>query len=147
MSPSLTRVLMVNDNDPWLAALPWRWPLTENVLLLTPVASLHTAEALAEQLHPDVLLLEACPLDAALTALLTQYPTLIIARRGDEALGLLALQGGAAGLLIIEDSTPDDVLAAVCAVRRGEAVLSPRLSGQILDVLKHESQFSKEGGS
>ncbi len=134
---SAIRVLIVNENNPVLAQWPLNEPFAPDMLVIGQLRPGPLAEVEAAALCPDILLLEADHLCAATATLLVQFPTLVFCRRECEAEGLQALQGGAAGLLISDETTLEAIVDAIRAVRRGEAILSPRITGQILDALAH----------
>ena len=137
MNPHI-RVLLVNGHDPALMAWPPHLPEADDIVVVGHLGLGPVAETDAAALHPDVILLDGEALKETGIHLLTQYPTLLLCRREDELSNLPALQGGAAGVLISDETTPEALVEAIRAVRRGEAILSPRLTGQILDALTHE---------
>ena len=96
---------------------------------------------LARRMHPDVVLLDsALPGVSALEAtrqILAQAPRggvsvlmLSAGESGDSVLG--ALRAGVRGLLV-KDSSPGELLRAVRVVARGDALLSPRLTGLLIE--------------
>jgi len=66
-----------------------------------------------------------------------QFPTIkiMVLSSGDsqEFLMLEALRRGASGCLLRSASQPSEIAEAVRAVHRGEAILSPRVAGLLLD--------------
>ncbi len=62
-------------------------------------------------------------------------PVLLLLDAGVEHLVLDALRCGAQGYLIKGNCRAADVISAVQALRRGEAVLSPRVVGLLMDDL------------
>ena len=90
--------------------------------------------------RPDVLLLslEALGSDgpetvAQVRALSPGTQVIVWNGSGQEHLVLEAFRRGALGHLVRGAAGPDDVIRAIRAVYRGEAVLSPALAGHILD--------------
>ncbi|HXK43320.1 MAG TPA: response regulator [Anaerolineae bacterium] len=90
--------------------------------------------------RPDVLLLslEALGSDgpetvAQVRALSPGTQVIVWNGSGQEHLVLEAFLRGALGHLVRGAAGPDDVIRAIRAVYRGEAVLSPALAGRILD--------------
>lgn len=138
------RVALVTEENPAWAQWLQNGLLAPDIVVVGRLRSGPLAEAEATALCPDILLLEADHLCAATVALLAQFPTLVICHRECETEGLQALLGGAAGLLILDETTPETLADAVRAVRHGEAILSPRITGQVLDTLTHYSITEKE---
>jgi len=90
--------------------------------------------------RPDVLLLslEALGSDGPETvvqvrALSPGTQVIVWNGSGQEHLVLETFRRGALGHLVRGAASPDDVIRAIRAVYRGEAVLSPALAGHILD--------------
>ncbi len=86
------------------------------------------------EVHPDIVLVDVSAAPAAWVRETAAHAGIIVLHvAGQEALVLEALRAGALGHLDRQTTRPPQALAAVRAVRRGEAVLSPDLAGQILD--------------
>jgi DNA-binding NarL/FixJ family response regulator len=97
---------------------------------------------LARLLQPDAILLDAAVLrgdgaHAAGDGLFTVGKVLLVSDAGTEAYTLQLLQLGARGCLVKSDGWLEKLPDAIRAVQRGEAVLSPRLTGWILNTLQH----------
>lgn len=98
------------------------------------------ALALVRDRQPDVLLLslEALGSDgpeavAQVRALSPGTQVIVWNELGQEALVLEAFRQGALGHLVRGQAGPEEIVRAIRAVHRGEAVLSPALAGRILD--------------
>ncbi len=86
------------------------------------------------EIHPDVVLVEVSVAPTMGVREMAAHAGIIVLHAaGQEAAVLEALRAGALGHLDWQTTRPPQALAAVRAVRRGEAVLSPDLAGQILD--------------
>ncbi len=90
--------------------------------------------------RPDVVLLDLATLHAhglqVLAQLGVQFPhvgTIVLHAPGQGPLVLEALQQGALGHLAKDKAGREKIVAAIRAVSRQEAVLSPDIAGQVLD--------------
>lgn len=96
---------------------------------------------LTSRLEPDVILLSVGAFSSddlrTVARIGRQFPTIkmIVLSSGDsqEFLVLEALRHGACGCLVRSTSRPNEIAEAVRAVHRGEAILSPRVAGLLLD--------------
>ena len=86
------------------------------------------------EVRPDVVLLNVTAAPASQVRAVAAYARVIVLHgAGQEPLVLEALRAGALGHLDKHNIHPSQVIAAIRAVSRGEAVLSPGLAGRILD--------------
>jgi DNA-binding NarL/FixJ family response regulator len=97
---------------------------------------------LAHRLRPDAILLNAALLNgdgapAASAGLFTAAKVLLVSEAGLEARTLQLLRWGARGCLVKGEGLLEKLPDAIRTVCRGEAVLSPRLTGWMLDTLKN----------
>lgn len=104
------------------------------------------AVALAEQLRPDVILLDLAMPGmgglAALRRILEVQPdarVLILTVSDAEQDLFEAIQLGASGYLL-KSADPDELVAAIQEARRGEAPLSPPMAAKVLRELAHPSE-------
>jgi DNA-binding NarL/FixJ family response regulator len=104
--------------------------------------SVHETLELAQLLQPDTILLNAALLkgdgaQAASAGLFSAGKVLLVSEAGAEAHTLELLQLGARGCLVKGAGLLDKLPDAIRAIYRGEAVLSPRLTGWMLDTLRN----------
>jgi DNA-binding NarL/FixJ family response regulator len=97
---------------------------------------------LARLLRPDTILLNAALLhgdgaQAASAGLFTAGKVLLLSEAGAEASTLQWLRWGARGCVVKGEGMLEKLPVAIRAVYRGEAVLSPRLTGWMLDTLRN----------
>jgi DNA-binding NarL/FixJ family response regulator len=70
---------------------------------------------------------------AQMRALFPRTQVIVLNDDGQEELVLQALREGALGHLVKDKAGPDDIVQAVRAVSRGEAIFSPDIAGRMLD--------------
>lgn len=98
------------------------------------------------EVHPDIVLVDVSVAPAVWVREMAAHAGIIVLHvAGQEALVLEALRAGALGHLNRQTTRPSQAIAAVRAVRRGEAVLSPILAGRIVDEVagRHRGKESK----
>jgi DNA-binding NarL/FixJ family response regulator len=100
------------------------------------------ATTLTQVLHPDVILLSVALLGSngvvgSDAGLFTDGKVLILSEPGQEERTLQTLQLGARGFLIKDIGLLPKLPDAIRSVQRGDAILSPRLTGWMLDTLLH----------
>lgn len=105
------------------------------------------ALALVRDWRPDVLLLSLEALGAngpeavvQVRALSPGTQVIVWNESGQEHLVLEAFRQGALGHLVRGQAGPEEIVRAIRAVHRGEAVLSPTLAGRILDEVVQRSR-------
>lgn len=90
--------------------------------------------AMIREMHPDVVLLDVDLERMTPLPELSRHTKIIVTHAlGQELLVLEAFKQGALGHLVRETARPDEIVAAVRAVHRGEAVISSGIAGRILD--------------
>ena len=97
---------------------------------------------LARLLRPDVILLNTALVhddgaEAASAGLFAAGKALLLSEAGAEASTLQLLRRGARGCVVKGERFLERLPDAIRAVYRGEAVLSPRLTGWMLDTLRN----------
>jgi NarL family two-component system response regulator LiaR len=104
------------------------------------------AVAQARVLQPDVILLDlVMPRQdgpAAIAAILNERPAarvLVLTSFADDALVMAAIKAGALGYLL-KDSAPDELIAAIRAVARGEPTLPPTIALKLFRELKQPAE-------
>jgi DNA-binding NarL/FixJ family response regulator len=137
------RILLVDANQPFRAALAWLLARRGDV---EPVAQASEGKAgvrLAEELRPDVILMELRLPDldgvAAARAILERDESariLALTARGGDAV-TAAVEAGFCGYLP-KESPVDDVVAAIRAAVRGAPWLSPGAAQEVLEHLGRE---------
>jgi DNA-binding NarL/FixJ family response regulator len=139
MVASLTVLVVETDRTLRQALSSWLVAL-EGIELAGTAESDAQGIVLARERQPDVVLLDVAlatgPEASSAGSLDWRYPgsrILILSASGQDPLVLDALQQGAAGFLVWEDATPASLLEALRTICRGEAVLTPRIAGLILD--------------
>jgi DNA-binding NarL/FixJ family response regulator len=107
------------------------------------------AIALIRETHPDVILLDIGARPASdlqtmghICELFPDAKIIVLNGEGQEQLALEALKKGALGHLVKEKIQPVEIVKAIHAVSRGEAVLSPGIAGCILDEVIQERRHS-----
>ena len=95
--------------------------------------------ALAEQLHPDILLVDlmmpginGLEVTRQVSRLLPETRVVVLSMHSDEAYVLEALRNGAVGY-VLKGSTAIELLQALKEVREGRRYLSPPLSERAID--------------
>ncbi len=134
------KVLVVED-EPGFQQTLCRWLIEADGIALAGVAD-SEAEGLvlARERSPDVILMSAALWSAAAPgdSLARRYqgcPVLMLSDLDQELEVLEALRNGAAGCLVREQISVQSLRDALYALQRGDAVLTPRLAGFILDRL------------
>lgn len=98
------------------------------------------------QVQPDVVLLDVAAAPAAqIREMVAHIRVIVLHTAGQEALVLEALRAGALGHLDKQNIRSTQAIAAVHAVSRGEAVLSPALAGRIVDEVARS--YREQGNS
>ena len=115
--------------------------------LVASVATVGECEELSER--PDVVLLDlaAChPADSAraIGTLARRSAVLVISRYSDGRDLVAAFQAGALGL-VTRDTEPDDFIAAVRATSRGSLYVTAKVTGRIVDELRHRGHGDHSG--
>jgi DNA-binding NarL/FixJ family response regulator len=135
-------VLIVANNEPFRQVLEHTLLEAESFHVVGLVDTVEEAVTLAGALQPDVVLLTTTLLNgnskqAAEAGLFSNSKVLLVSEPGQEARLLPTLQLGARGFLARDELLLAKLPEAICAVQRGEAILSPRLTGWMLDTILH----------
>jgi len=134
------RVVIVDDDDGFRRGMCGWLNGAGDILVVGDLRGGQETLRWLRQVRPDVVLIDV---DAASVAqvrdIAADAGVIVLHGAGQEMRVLEALRAGALGHLEKPDVRPAQVLAAIRAVSRGEAVLSPTLAGWILDevVEKH----------
>jgi DNA-binding NarL/FixJ family response regulator len=133
-------VLIAENNIPFRQAVCAWLKDADGVAVIGEAQDEFEALELARERRPDVVLLDVSLLHANGSEQAAQigklYPdskVIVLSTTDQDLLVLKALKEGAVGYLIKEECLPHEIIEAICAVSRGEAVLTPRMLGGILD--------------
>jgi DNA-binding NarL/FixJ family response regulator len=138
------RVLIVDDHDLFRAGLSSLLASEEDFQVVAQASGGAMAIRLAAELRPDVILMDLRMPDLsgeeATRAIVEHDPSIrivVLTVASDDAAVAAAVRAGARGYLV-KDSPIDDVVGAVRAAARGQAWLSPRAAGALLDRVRAE---------
>ncbi|MFK7975508.1 MAG: LuxR C-terminal-related transcriptional regulator [Halioglobus sp.] len=134
----MTKVLLVEDNQPTLERLAGVIQQTDGLELLGAAATFAQAQALLEQEIPEVLLTDLGLPDGSGIDLIRQvrgYPepieAMVISVFGDERNVINALEAGAAGYILKDDSM-ENIGNAVLQLMAGGSPISPSIARHLL---------------
>lgn len=135
-------VLIADKDEPFRRTLLQTLTEVEGIHVVGLADSVPDTLALARVLQPDVILLNVTLLDgsdglAPEANLFAAEKVLMLNESGQEQRTLQTLQLGARGFLDKGEELLTKVAEAIRSVQRGEAVLSPRLTGWMLDTILH----------
>jgi DNA-binding NarL/FixJ family response regulator len=138
-------VLIAENDAPFRQAIRVWLKDADGVTVVGEAQDKSEALELARARRPDVILLDVSLLcsnrseqTGQIDELYSGSKVIVLSATDQDLLVLKALQEGAVGYLIKEECLPHEVVEAVCAVSRGEAVLTPRMLGGILDELAQQ---------
>lgn len=138
---SAVRVLVADDQHIVRDGLVTVLSLLDDVEVVGAARTGREAVALAEQLRPDVVLMDLRMPDldgaAATEQLRASCPTtavLVLTTYADDVSIARALRAGARGYLT-KDASRDDIAAAIRSVARGQATFDPTVAARLLDGL------------
>ena len=128
------RVAIVDDDEGFRQAACGWLDGAGNILIVGEAQSGQGMTRWLRQVQPDVVLIDVDAASAAqVRELAADAGVIVLHGAGQEVQVLEALRAGALGHLEKPGVRPAQVLAAIRAVSRGQAVLSPALAGQVLD--------------
>jgi NarL family two-component system response regulator LiaR len=132
------RVLVVDDHAVVREGLRTFLRLQEGIEVVGEADDGSAAVAAAERLAPDVVLMDVVmpSMDGveALRRIAERRPqvrVVMLTSYADERLAMEAVDAGASGFLL-KDASPRDVVSAIRAAHRGEAVLHPAVAAKLL---------------
>ncbi|MEV4146873.1 response regulator transcription factor [Amycolatopsis sp. NPDC049691] len=135
------RVLVVDDHPVFRAALNALLDGTDGVEVAGEAADGRTAVALAEQLEPDVVLMDLNLPDLdgveATRRIVTAAPhtgVLMLTMFENEAAVFAAMRAGARGYLL-KGARNEQIIRAVRVIGDGEAIFSPAIATRVLSLL------------
>lgn len=136
------RVLVVDDHDLFRAGLARLLALQPDIEVVAQASGGHMGVRLAEELHPDVVLMDLRMPDLdgpqATRAILESQPSARVVALSvsvDEVDVAAAMQAGACGFLV-KDAPLDEVVVAVRAAAQGATWLSSRAAEVVLRGLR-----------
>lgn len=137
------KVLLVDDHPIVRTGLRSLFEHRADVTIIGEAASGEEAVSLSNHLHPDVVLCDlrlGDGMDGVQTTvqLRAQHPApavLILTTFDRDAEILGAIEAGAAGYLL-KDSSPDAIVQAIRDAAAGRLVLSPELTGRVVQVMR-----------
>jgi DNA-binding NarL/FixJ family response regulator len=133
------RVLIADDHPFFRDGMRMFLETTPDIVVVGEAATGEEAVAQAEQLQPDVILMDIkMPGMSGIEAtrrILEATPrvrVLVVTMFADDATVFTAMRAGARGY-VLKDAQKDDVLRAIRAVGRGEAIFSPGIAARLMD--------------
>ncbi|MGH4033210.1 response regulator [Actinomycetota bacterium Odt1-20B] len=136
--PGPVRVLLADDEEMIRRGVDMILQHADGVEVVGEAVNGAEAVTLAAELHPDVALvdirmpvLDGLAAIAPLVALDPKPQVVMLTTFGDEENVMRALQAGASGFLL-KDESPDELIRAVRAAAAGDAVLSPGVTGTVI---------------
>jgi len=137
------RVVVVDDEHCRRAVCGW-FADTDDILIAGEAQNGVEVLPWLCQVRPDVVLIDVNAAEAEQMRRIAACAGVIVLHgSGQEALVLDAFRAGALGHLDKQNIRPPQAVAAVRAVSRGEAVLSPNLAGRIVDAVAERGRKEK----
>ena len=128
------RVAIVDDEGGFRQVVRGWLDGADDILMVGDTQSGQEMLRWLHEMRPDVVLVDVAAASAAqVRDIAADAGVIVLHGAGQEMRVLEALRAGALGHLEKPDIRPAQVLAAIRAVSRGQAVLSPALAGQVLD--------------
>jgi len=134
------KVSIVDDNDLFRQRTHALLEGADGITVVGEAKEGRQAIALIHKTRPDVILLDISARPASnlqtmgqICELFPDAKIIVLNSEGQEQLALEAFKKGALGHLVKEKVQPVEILKAIRAVSRGEAVLSPGIAGCMLD--------------
>ena len=144
------KVAIVDDDDPYRRRTRALLESAEGITVVGEARDGQEAISLIRETDPDVILLGIATPHASNVEAIAQIRELsprakivILHDEGQEQLVLDVLRNGALGHLVREKAPPTEIVAAIRAVSRGEAVISSGVAGRILDQVMQERKTSE----
>jgi DNA-binding NarL/FixJ family response regulator len=139
------KVLIVDNDDAFCQKARASLENAGGITVVGGAADGQHAIAMIQEMQPDVVL---CAVDlegiAQLRTLSPRTKLIVVHARDQEPLVLDAFKNGALGHLLRREIRPPEIVAAVRAVSRGEAVISSDIAGRILDhVVQERKAFER----
>ncbi len=139
------RVAIVDDDEQSRQAVREWFDRASNVEIVGERPSGPEILRWLRRVQPEVLLLDVAALSVEQIREAASWAKIVILHvEGQEPSVLEALRGGALGHLDKANTRPSQAIAAVRAVRRGTAFLSPAMAGRILGEVSARRQQNQE---
>ena len=145
---SVTRVLVADDHPLYRDGLRTMLEATDDLVLAAEVQDGEEALAALAAHDVDVALLDVnmpglngIDTAARMAVESPDVAVLVLTMFADDASVFAALRAGARGY-VLKDSSRDDLLRAIRAVARGEAIFSPSVATRVLDFFAHQHRPS-----
>jgi DNA-binding NarL/FixJ family response regulator len=137
------KVAIVDDDDSFRQKARASLDSASDVTLVGEARDGQEAVALIRETRPDIVLLDAASYleRAAQIRELSHARIVALHDEGQEHLALDAFKKGALGHLVRSATRPAEIVAAVRAVNRGEAIISSGVAGRILDQVMQERKI------
>jgi len=142
------KTLVVDGDAPFREAIRALLENAEGMTVVGEAQDERAAIALVRELQPDVILLDVGTLSAdglrsvaQIRELSPESKVIMLGVRGQERLVLDAFRKGARGHLVKGESTLLEIVGAIRSVGRGDAILSPRMAGWILDEMAQKRRY------
>jgi len=133
------RVLIADDHPLFRQGLRTALQSAADVEVIGEASTGTEAMELADTLQPDVVLMDIQMPESngiqATRAIVETSPhirVLIVTMFQDDASVFMAMRAGARGY-VLKDAEKEDILRAIRAVGRGEAIFSPAIAGRVID--------------
>ena len=147
------KVLLVDDHEVVRKGLKYVLDDLEDFSLIGEASSAKTAIIMAEELHPDVIILDirmpgGSGLDAC-RAIHEKNPNIsiiILTSYADDESITEAIQAGAVGY-ILKDGSTDELVRALTAIKNGEAALDPSITLKVLGMMQRKSYKANPFGN
>lgn len=134
------RVMLVDDQELVRYGLRLVLEAAPGLVVVGEAADGVQAVGAAQRLRPDVVLMDVrmpglSGIEATrrLSSILPDTRVLVLTTYDFDEAAFDALDAGAAGFLL-KDTRPADLIAAVRAVRSGDAVVSPRITAKLIEI-------------
>lgn len=140
------RVLIADDHPLFRQGLRTALQTAPDIEVIGEARNGDEAVSLAESLQPDVILMDIqMPAGNGVEATRTIVGTsphirvLVVTMFQDDGSVFTAMRAGARGY-VLKDAEKDDILRAIRAVGRGEAIFSPAIASRVIDFFARSNQ-------
>ncbi|MDO5712029.1 MAG: response regulator transcription factor [Micrococcales bacterium] len=137
------RIVVVDDESLMAGALKLFLELADDLKVVGIASNGLQAVSLCKQLRPDVVLmdlqmpvLDGVSATRRITAEHPQIKVVVVTTFASPEAVVPALRAGASGYLL-KDSRPEEVVAAVHDVIQGRSPMSPKITGALIETIRH----------